>query len=306
MFVVIERSTASGRSLETFGGILLSAGRIYAPMVVLDGADIVRVVEADGSRRQVTSIVGWNRRQDWAVLAGDGGAASVPVAPGDSIKVGNRCFSMEGGASGGRVLLEGGLTGQIDTAATGRRYLVSFLNGSGTPGSPVLNEFGELVGMTGGSSVPGASRLLDLLKFRAELKGAPDCPDRPHRGLPRNPRHVHGIAELQARGELVLPIVGDEHVVSGGFAKTIVKGPVVAPADQREAFSSIDKSLVTWVNWNPQQRVRGVAQLGVQMRTIGSSSKVSHPRWTSGKAISGFHPGSFLCPRHRVSIASMR
>ena len=140
------------------------------------------------------------------------------------------------------MLLEGGLTGQIDTAATGRRYLVSFLNGSGTPGSRA-----ERVRRTGGHDwrvkCPGGEPAYNLLKFRAELKGAPIVPISLMR-LHRNPRHVH---DRRASGawDLVLPIVGDEHVVSGGF-QSILKGPVVAPADQREAFSSIDKSLVTW------------------------------------------------------------
>ena len=51
--------------------------------------------------------------------------------------------------------------------------------------------------------------------------------------------------------------------MSGGFAKTIVKRPNVAPADQRDQFSIQDKTFVTWINWGAQERLRGVSTLRV-------------------------------------------
>ena len=178
---------------------------------------------------------------------------------------------MEGGAAGGRVLTEGSFSGQTESPGSARRFLATFLNGSGTPGAPVLNEFGELIGIVGGASVPGM-RLGDLFRFRAELKGAPIVPVSLIRVQPE--AQPSTIADLHQRGELVPPLVGDEHVMSGGFARDIVKGPVVAPSDQREEFSIREKIFAAFVTWNPLQRLKGVTKLRVydsDNRLVGES-----------------------------------
>ena len=167
-------------------------------------------------------------------------------------------YSIEGGTTG-RALTEGGLTGQSDLPGVGRRLLATFSNGTGTPGAPVLNEFGELVGMVGGAHFPGATRLLDLLRARGAMKGIPIVPMTELRVRPD--AAPEAIAAMQLRGDLIAALSGEEHVVSGGFAKQINRGPAVAPADQREEFSSQDKTFVTWINWSPQERVRGQGSL---------------------------------------------
>jgi len=255
LFYVVERSTTAGRKLDAAGGFSAGASRIYTSLAAVDGTDRLFAVAGDGSRRDLTLLLSWHRRQDWAIL--EGGAAhdvSIPVASPDSTKIGDRIFSIEGGPVG-RALNEGAITGQSEMPGTGRRLLATFTNGFGTPGAPVLNEFGELVGMVGGSVAPGASRLIDMLRFRSDFKGVPIVPMTQLRY--REDVVPEKLAALQQRGELILALSGEEHVVSGGFAKHVVKGPAVALADQRDEFSSQDKTFITWLNWNPQTRVRG-------------------------------------------------
>jgi hypothetical protein len=257
-FVVLERSTAAGRRLEPAGGFVTGSTRIYTALTAIDAADRVAAIGPDGARRDVTSIVSWHRRQDWAILDSSVPQDALSVAAGDSTKVGDRVYSIEGGPAG-RALTEGGITGQSDLSGVGRRLLVTFSNGTGTPGSPVMNEFGELVGMVGGANVPGATRLLDLLKFRGWMKGIPVVPMTELRVRPD--AAPEPLAALQQRGDLIAALKGEEHVVSGGFAKQINRGPAVAPADQRDEFSNQDKTFVTWINWSPQERVRGQGSL---------------------------------------------
>jgi hypothetical protein len=257
-FVVIERSSAAGRRLEPAGGFVTGSTRIYTSLSAIDAADRVAAIGADGARRDVASIASWHRRQDWAILEGSVPQDALPVAAGDSAKVGDRIYSIEGGTTG-RALTEGGLTGQSDLPGVGRRLLATFSNGTGTPGAPVLNEFGELVGMVGGAHFPGATRLLDLLRARGAMKGIPIVPMTELRVRPD--AAPEAITAMQLRGDLIAALTGEEHVVSGGFAKQINRGPAVAPADQREEFSSQDKTFVTWINWSPQERVRGQGSL---------------------------------------------
>jgi hypothetical protein len=260
-FVVIERTNTAGRQLEHGGGFLTGPARIYTAMATLDAAETLRAIRADGSRSDLASVVAWNRRQDWAVLdAPSQDGSPLPVASGDGARVGDRVFSIEGSAAGGRVLVDGNITGQRETPA-GAQFLVTFLNGSGTPGAPLINEFGELIGIVGGAGVSGATRLSELIRFRGEMKGVPIIPLTGVRFRPDAPAET--MAALRRRGDLVAALEGDEHVVSGGFAKDIAKGPVVAPSDQREQFSGRDKMFVAWVNWSPEQRVRGQGILRV-------------------------------------------
>ena len=51
-----------------------------------------------------------------------------------------------------------------------------FLKGTGTPGAPVLNEYGEVIGIVGATDVAGATRAGDVRRFRGQLKGAPIVP----------------------------------------------------------------------------------------------------------------------------------
>lgn len=257
-FVVLERSNAAGRRLEPAAGFVAGSTDIYTALTSIDAADRITAVGADNSRRDIMSVVSWHRRQDWAILEGTVPQEALPVAAGDSTKVGDRIYSMEGGTAG-RALTEGGMTGQSDLPGVGRRLLAAFTNGTGTPGAPVVNEFGELVGMVGGAHMPGATGLLDLLRFRGTMKGIPIVPMTELRARPGAPRE--SIAALLQRGDLIPALSGEQHVVSGGFAKQINRGPAVAPGDQREEFTSQDKTFVTWINWSPQDRVRGTSIL---------------------------------------------
>jgi hypothetical protein len=257
-FVVIERIGPRGRALEPAAGLVVGGGRIYTSLAAVDSAETLHAIAADGKRHPLTTMQAWNRRQDWAVLgSGPASDLSLPVAS----KVGDRLFSMEGGATGGRVLTDGNVTGQNDAPEVGRRLLATFQTGSGTVGAPVLNEYGELVGILGGGNAPGATRLLEILRYRAEMKGVSVVPLHLVRFNPDAP--AEALSTLLERGQIVAALSGEEHVVSGGFAKAINKSQNVQASDQREQFSGADKTFVTYVNWNPQERLRGQAMLRV-------------------------------------------
>ena len=102
----------------------------------------------------------------------------------------------------------------------------------------MVNEYGELIGIVGAS--PGAARLAFVMRNRAELKGVPIVPF----SLLRVPSDVSPmrIADLRSRGELIPALVGEQNVLSGGFAREIARMNTVAPSDQRDEFSANEKS----------------------------------------------------------------
>ena len=258
-FVVLERATAKGDRLDPAAAFAVGHGRLFTAVAAVDGADRISAVLPDGTRQPIVAVIAMNRQQDWMVLAGGpAGEVDQPVVSDSKIQVGDRLFSIEGAGSGSRVLVDGSLAGRAGSQASGPRLIMT-LGGVAPPGEPVFNEFGELVGVIGGSLVPGTSDISDLLHFRMELRGVPLVPIT----LIRAPMETPPVplADLQARGDLLPAVQGGQHVLSGGFALGINRTETVTPADQRTEFSARDKEFVVFVTWSPQARVKGAVAL---------------------------------------------
>jgi hypothetical protein len=255
--VVLERSIAGGRPLEPASALLGADGRLFTTAGVLDEADRIVAFTADGSSRPVEDVLGWSRRDQWAVLAGGPeGVPSLEVAALSQTSIGDRCFSMDGTASGGRVLMEGSIVGQTTAVDGPPRFVVSFPIGAARPGSPVVNESGEFLGV-----VAGTPNLMEMLRQQGSLRGVAVLPLSAFR-LREGAAPVP-LAALRDTGELLAPVVGDEHVRSGGFAVSIQRGPIVAPSDQREEFHVSEKGFTVFVTWNPNERLRGMLTMSL-------------------------------------------
>jgi hypothetical protein len=226
-------------------------------MAALDGTDRIEAILSDGSRLRVDALQTFNRKQDWAVIVGGPSEnVSQAIAAGGSTKVGDRCYSLEGAVNGSRVLVDGAVTGQLNAPASGGRLIVQWINGSGMPGAPVMNEFGEIVGIVGGTLVPGTSSIGELLHFRAELKGVPVIPQMLVRMQPN--AVAASLADLRASGAVLPALQGNEHVLNAGFALKLQKGTTaVGFSDQRDEFAAAEKTFIAFISWNAQARVKG-------------------------------------------------
>jgi hypothetical protein len=263
LFVVLRRTAADGRELDAAAGFMATppTGRIYTVMPAIDSTDALRAIMPDGGTQEVTHLVAWNRRQQWAVLQGRPSAAeSLTVGPYEKIKVGSRCFSMEGTAGGIRVLIVGTVSGQA-TAPLGQPvWLATFPSAFGMPGAPVLDEYGEILGIVG-AGMPGDSRSVeDIVAARAGLKGAPVIP---FATVSVQPVAASAdLAALRATGDLMPSIVGGNQVASAGFSRGAVRRDDSSP-ELVEEFSVRDKVIGVLVMWVPAERLRGQAVLRV-------------------------------------------
>jgi hypothetical protein len=183
--------------------------------------------------------------------------------------VGDRCFALEAGTTGARVLAEGTISG----GTNGQNVVATFHVGTPTPGGPVVNEYGEIIGLVGIGDISGATRMQHVMRFRMVLKGTPLIPFHLIRVVPD--AAPQALADLRARGEVLPALVGDEHVLSGGFARQIDRNGPVQPVDQREDFSVREKKFSVFLTWNPQQRLRGKTVLRIYDRdnTLVAESK---------------------------------
>jgi len=138
LFVVLKRATETGRELDSAGGMLGADGAgIYTDLGAVDGTTTMRALMPDGSGLELTHLLAWNRSQEWAILQGrPSPRESLPVAAYDRIKVGTRCYSMEGTSAGARVIIEGTISGQDLSRPAGLRCWPHGTTRSACPARP--------------------------------------------------------------------------------------------------------------------------------------------------------------------------
>jgi hypothetical protein len=274
LFFVVRRAAADGRELEPAAAFVAvpASGRIHTVVPVIDGADSLRAVGADGSIVPISQLVAWDRRQQWAVVQGPRVAATpVGVAAPEASAVGTRCFSIEGSPSGTRALTDGTLTGYAGTAS--ERVLIATFSSFGMPGAPVVDEYGDLIGIVG-AGLPGDPRPVDdVVVARGPLKGAPVIPF----SSIRSPEEtaVSELSALRTAGEIVPSPVAGAGVPFGGFTRATVKRGDVSIPDLVTEYSLRDAMIRVFLLWTPTDRIRGnaVVRLSDSLnRLLGASA----------------------------------
>jgi hypothetical protein len=271
--VIIERLNAADGTVDVDAGFVLAGDRVVTAFSAIDGARRLRLTLPDGKRLEVTALLGWNRPQDWAVIGATSPGGDALQLAATPPAVGDRCYSVEVSAEAARILVEGSIAGQHTAGKAGPRLLASFLTGFATRGAPVLNDAGELVGFVGGSAGSGIAGPHRSLRLRLATTGVPVVP----MALVQPPARTSAVplGELVTRGVLTLPVEREQNILSAGFAPRVIKqGPATQPVDQRYEFSRADASMVVFVTWNPQERLRGVLSMRIHdedNRVVGES-----------------------------------
>lgn len=260
VFVVFRRVGADGRELIPAGGFLPEpqTGRIYTVMPAIDAAEALHAMKSDGTSQPVTRLLASHRRQQWAVVEGAAAAGdSLRIAAYGSVKVGSQCFSIEGTAAGIRVLIAGTISGQA-AAAPQPLLIATFPRAVGMPGAPVVDEYGDLLGIVGAGLPPDSRPVDDVLEARGMLNGAPVIP---------YPLEIAAaarradVAALRAAGEVMPPVAAGQ-ISGGGFTRTPVKRGQAAIEFVKD-FSLRDPIVGVALTWLTSERVRGKATIRV-------------------------------------------
>lgn len=225
---------------------MIGPSRIVTVFSALDGADSLELVAGDQTRQPIATLGAWDRKRDWAYISTDTkSVAALPLATGTPPKVGDRCYSMESGLSGLRVLAECLVVGR--TSGDAAELVVQFQSGRSVPGAPVLNEFGEVVGLVAG---PPPASFRGMMVFR--LGGDPGSRVVPVPSMPATTEQAASIADLKGRNVLISAVDGRDNILSGGFAANVQRNPLRA-IDQRDQYSRADKRLFAFLTWDPRE-----------------------------------------------------
>jgi S1-C subfamily serine protease len=267
--VLIENinQKAARRNIGT--GFFIGRGRLLTAFQVIDGAAKVRVVNPQGNFIDVKEIVAWNRRQDWVILniALDSidRLATLERAPANSWAIGDRCYFLDVPAEGNRVLVETSLIGKQTLGVAGDRLNIGDTPNRRAAGSPVLNEFGEVIGLVGAGLIPGAAFLEDMaFAARTNALGSPS------RGalvvpisLVDDSSASSGTIEaLASSGQFIPPLVGSQSVLNGVLARALNrKTDPPQLIDEKWEFSRADNRGVLLVTWLPKEKRKGMPAL---------------------------------------------
>lgn len=264
--VTIEKFDRSGQKFGDASGFLFEPGWIVASFECIDGAAKLRVTYSDGSRFETEQVAAWNRRQGWAVLKTT--TTKLPKlkpAEADSWNVGDTASFLDVAPEGNRVITNVSIDGKNSFAAAGPRLNISSAPINRSIGTALLNDYGEVIAIVGGSLIPGASAtILSETASSVPRAGSPvylrgglavpitavSSPTLDVAGTPLN--------TLADRGEFLPPVTASRNVVYGQLARTIGnKGGLSSPLEGGEVFSRRDPKLYVYVMWEGMDKVKG-------------------------------------------------
>lgn len=269
--VTIESLDQEGRRLNLGSGFVLAPGTVVTAFEVIDGASFVRVMIPPGRSLTAGGLLAWNRLQDWALLrAGVEGVPALNRAESGSWAVGDRCYVLDVSQEGTHTLVDGNITGRSDFHDLGERLSLSLSLRPQASGSPVFNEYGEVIGFFAPHSLlPGSASLegkavghaLNLFLpqspfYRQQALGVPVTliPASFEQGSVTPP------AELGRSGQFT-PALGEfRDIVRGTLASEVEKtGGTWRTVDEKFEFSRRDGQMAVCLHWFPRQKGKATA-----------------------------------------------
>jgi hypothetical protein len=239
--VNVEGLDAAGRVLERGPGTLLNDHAVVTAFRVINGAVRIRVKAASGASAEITDLLAYDRHRDWALLKATGlSTAETLLKSADPPPIGSACATLNAVSDGGFSVTSAEVVGVNDYPGTGRRLSISLLNGGATPGAPVVNEYGELIGVVSEGLNPGVDTVVVRMGSLTDLPPTLVIPATAFANINGTPMT---LADLAGKGVFTPRVVMARHVLSGGFASKILRdGGRTQPVDQKTEFSAQDQS----------------------------------------------------------------
>ncbi len=271
--VSIEKLDVDHRRVGLGSGFIYEKQWVLTTFENIEGANAVRAILPNGGDLNFDGVVAWSRRQDWAILKMPAPADnSLSAAKPGSWQVGDRCFSFDAPEAGGRVIRDGDVTGANELPNVGERLNLNFNFSPRASGSPVINEFGEVIGMLSFHSlVPGLGSLevlrqahsfsypgnMFLLGFDSQFAVPISLVQKPS----SNPRAAT-FADLVRTGQFMANLVRSDNVLQGTIAKSIHRQDSTWDAvDSKFEYQRKDGQICVLITWSVKTKIKSTAAL---------------------------------------------
>jgi hypothetical protein len=254
--VWIYKIDRDGRRDDTSLGFVAGTNRVVTAFQAVDAANELELEFANGHRIRTSELAACSRTGDWAVIQVD--TTGIPVLEaGDpkGVAVGERliAFNVEGG---GRVIGGVDITGRRTLQVFGERIQILPGLAAEAAGGPLLDNWGRVVGVLGGSTTPGFRYGSHNLSVNAalsdRLNGATAAV--PLAAIPTaaSPR---SLADLTAAGVLTEPVSAMPEFLYGSTALDLNKKSMdQTPADVSE-FSMRDAQIWVYSMWEQKRKL---------------------------------------------------
>jgi len=263
--VLIERLDARGVRIDTGSGFLIEPDVMLTAFQVIDGATKVRVSLPDGRRIETQEALRWDQWQDLALLKVDSGQNRfIKISSNVESPVGSRVFALAVAPDGARVIVRCDIVGKNRAPQTGERINLNCSHPN-VIGSPLLNEYGDLIGVVGGSLIPGMASAKSYYGGASLTNATP--------GLLAVPIHpssrqsstgaTTSFQQLTNNGVFTPPLTRFENVQWGTLARRVETRPSPRPIEETHEFSSREGSLTVFLAWQPKEKIKGAATIRI-------------------------------------------
>ena len=180
--------------------------------------------------------------------------------------MGDTAMYLEAAPEGNRVITNVSIDGKNAFPGAGMRVNISAAPTEGAIGTCLLNEYGEVIGVIGGTMIPGASAMKFLeiasptpvaASSRVFMRGGLAVPVAL---IPTSlAESATPLSALEAKGEFLPPVTGSRNVVYGQLARTVnTKGGLPFPMDSTDSFSKRDAKVNVYVLWEGREKTKGL------------------------------------------------
>src|SRR5271156_3235175 len=282
--VALENRNEQGQLLNTGEGFFIGPGLVLTAFQVIDSASSLRVVGASGRAIDTKTLAAWNRRQDWAILqvAGIEGPAFA-IAKADSWGVGDRCFYFDAAGLGNRVIVATSIVGKNTFPRSGDRISLGTSPASTGIGTALLDEYGEVIGVTGGGLVPGVSTLESVragvpasLLLAGGLAVPAMATPMSQISVPAPAAKTSTLEELTQTGQFVAPVMHREDILFGTMAREVrrEKDGLVDALQEKYEFSRSDGHAAVLLSLDPtrkQKEATGVSIYDLDNKAVSQN-----------------------------------
>jgi hypothetical protein len=270
--VFVEALDAQGGSLGRGSGFFIAEGAVLTAFQNIEGASKLRLTLADGVQTETDAMAAWSRWQDWAVLKTAVSSKTIlALGHDESESVGDRCYYVDATAELTRSIVETVLAGKNTFSRAGDRWSIGSRPNEMAIGSALLNEQGDVIGILGGSLLPGARTAQTisysgLTSISGTIAGQQEILVVPIDSLPADALNKSGttLAELVQKGELTPALVDFPDLILGEMGRQLLENQrIPSITDLTNSFKRSDADAVLQVVWRPKNRWKGMVSLQI-------------------------------------------
>jgi hypothetical protein len=257
---------------------------------------------------QTRHALAWNRLEDWAILEADTGAtAPLPLARPGGVAVGDRLIAFNVESERVRVIGSVDAAGREDRQPFGARLLFNPPLSLQAAGSPLLNVYGEVVAIAGGSLLPGFRPSLDQAFSRFTANNAAT----PIHLLPQNADGAAGAVfeRLFERGEFTAPVEFEPNLLVAGTSREPAGSLRTGVPREQSDFRQSDASVTVFAIWMEREKRKGPLAVTASLHDLDNRSraaakpvKLKLSSRESVRTLFSFTPAALPAGQYRVDV----